>query len=387
MLLIQDCLTQDQLTLWNGFSKNSDRRREMARALVNRRIKEDPEFEVWGECIYYPLFHGTIIKEENKKIYEYTNFLVSNLGRVYDKTTKEFLSTQVTPKDYVVVGIESKRRPLHRLVASVFCPRPARHNRTPLTSLQVNHRNGNKKINDWFNLEWVTNGENQIHAHSTGLQPIKKGINAVKSIPMKGTVVDIPEHNGKTVVVCGGDDYKKYGLYANSLWQIREGKMKKHKGCTWEVIDIKEYSTLVSDNCTKLAGAMKDLVSVITYRLTHKDTGHVIDGLTGMQLRDQHGFNDTHLKGTWEKQGTIKGYAVQRFEDGEELIPPEKVVTEYKCWVLVGEGEVININSVAGFKEHGFNKANVMRSIKLGFKATHPTTGKKYNVLEANFTK
>lgn len=389
LLLIRDCLSLEQQKLWDGFPPQSEGRRNIAQSLVNKRIKENPDFEVWGDCVYFPLFHGTCIREGNKKIIKYDHLLVSNLGRVYNKDTKMFIAHEITTKDYVRVYTGDSRRALHRLVAGVFCPRPAHHKKTPLTSLQVNHRSGCKENNKWFNLEWVTNGENQIHAHKTGLQPNLKGINRVGSIPMKGTVVDIPEHNGKVIVVCGGDDYKEFGLYANSLWQIREGKMSKHKGCTWEVCDIQEYSRLKASNCIELAKAMKDFVTVITYRLTHKETGHVIDGLTGMQLRDQYGFNDTHLKGTWKKQGTIKGYSVQRYEDGEELIPPAKPIQQIKRWVLVGENKagIIKINKPEDFIVYGFNKANVMRSMKLGFKATHPTTGVKYNVLEANFKK
>ncbi|UYE93475.1 HNH endonuclease [Shewanella phage FishSpeaker] len=386
MLTLINCLSQIQKDTFTNQHVKTNTKAHIARGVVNQHIKEDPEFEVWDECIYYPLIVGTKAKSNSRPI-KYPDYLVSNRGRVYSIKTNTCLTPSKDKKGYLNVNLDGDIRKVHRLVGASYCPKPTRHRDTTLSALQINHINCDKTCNESWNLEWITNKENQDHAITNNLVSYPKGVNKQGVIPMKGTVVDIPEHNGKVIVVCGGDDYKQYGLYANSLWQVREGKMSKHKGCTWEVIDIKEYSALRANNCLKLAEAMKNLVSVITYRLTHKETGDVIDGLTGRELRDKHGFNETHLKGTWEKQGTIKGYSVQRFEDGEELIPPEKPKAVMKTWVLVGDGEVLKISKPEDFATHGFNKANVMRSMKLGFKAIHPTTGKKYNVFEANFSK
>lgn len=388
MLLLTDCLNKTQKNIWFNPRVKINNKAHIALNIVNKGIKEDPNFEVWGECIYYPLTIGTTANI-NSRPSIYPDYLVSNQGRVYSVVGEKILLPSKDKKGYLNVSLGGKGRKVHRLVAGIFRPKPTRHRNTRLSALQVNHKNTDKTCNDSWNLEWVTNKENQHHTINNGLVTRPKGINRVGSIPMKGTVVDIPEHNGKVIVVCGGDDYKEFGLYANSLWQIREGKMSKHKGCVWEVCDIQEYSCLKAFNCVELAKVMKEFVTVITYRLTHKENGHVIDGLTGMQLRDQYGFNDTHLKGTWKKQGTIKGYSVQRYEDGEELIPPTKPTQLIKRWVLVGEDKagVIKIDKPEDFTVYGFNKANVMRSMKLGFKATHPTTGIKYSVLEANFKK
>lgn len=46
----------------------------------------------------------------------------------------------------------------HRLVATAFVPGAS-------DDLQVNHRNSNREDNRVGNLEWVTCGENHLHAH------------------------------------------------------------------------------------------------------------------------------------------------------------------------------------------------------------------------------
>ncbi len=57
-------------------------------------------------------------------------------------------------------GISSVR--IHREVAILFCPNPD-------NKAEVNHINGKKSNNEWFNLEWATRLENIGHAFRTGL--------------------------------------------------------------------------------------------------------------------------------------------------------------------------------------------------------------------------
>lgn len=62
-----------------------------------------------------------------------------------------------------IKGIEHRHKKVHRLVASAFIE-------NPLNKKCVNHKDGNKGNNGLDNLEWVTHGENLVHAHKTGLK-------------------------------------------------------------------------------------------------------------------------------------------------------------------------------------------------------------------------
>ena len=76
--------------------------------------------------------------------------------------------------DYQIINfmkIDGKKKTyrLHRLVLMAFDPRD------DMDSLEVNHKDGNKKNNKLENLEWCTSSENQIHAYKTGLQKPRRG--------------------------------------------------------------------------------------------------------------------------------------------------------------------------------------------------------------------
>lgn len=56
-----------------------------------------------------------------------------------------------------------KHMKVHRLAAFAWLP-------NPLNKKCINHKDGNKANNCISNLEWVTHGENLVHAHLTGLK-------------------------------------------------------------------------------------------------------------------------------------------------------------------------------------------------------------------------
>ena len=79
-------------------------------------------------------------------------------GKVIEHYINEFGYHNV----YLYKDGEKKGKRVNRLVAMAFIP-------NPLNKPQVNHIDGDKNNNNVWNLEWVTNKENSIHAGKTGL--------------------------------------------------------------------------------------------------------------------------------------------------------------------------------------------------------------------------
>lgn len=104
-------------------------------------------------------------------------YWISTEGRVYSTISNKILKPTPDRDGYLTVslyvrGIRKQHMlRIHRLVMLAFYPNPNN------TSLQVNHLNGIKNINDEFNLEWATASENVRHAFTTGLHPVAIGEN------------------------------------------------------------------------------------------------------------------------------------------------------------------------------------------------------------------
>ena len=109
-----------------------------------------------------------------KAIPAYPAYEVSDEGQVRSMKTGRIIQARLDSHGYLQVSLSPKaervrkRARIHRLVATAFlgvCP----------SGKQTNHRNGIKTDNHPTNLEYVTPGENNRHALSTGLRVLPRG--------------------------------------------------------------------------------------------------------------------------------------------------------------------------------------------------------------------
>lgn len=94
-------------------------------------------------------------------------YRVSNYGRVFNCITNTFNNIYTAYNNYLSVSLVTingyKSILIHRLMMLCFYPidNPELYD--------VNHKDGDKKHNELYNLEWTTRSENIIHAYNTGL--------------------------------------------------------------------------------------------------------------------------------------------------------------------------------------------------------------------------
>ncbi len=93
-------------------------------------------------------------------------------GRKYQKLKERPIKIWKDTRGYPQLYLcrEGKKSPVsvHRLVAIAFIPNPE-GKRT------VNHKNGKVDDNRVLNLEWMSQSENNQHAHDNGLMNIRRG--------------------------------------------------------------------------------------------------------------------------------------------------------------------------------------------------------------------
>lgn len=160
------------------------------------------------------------IMEIWKKIEGFENYEISNFGRVKSTNfgnTKVLIQEKV--KGYLRVTFSKnnvqKRFLVHRLVAKYFI-------KNNVNKICVNHIDGNKTNNNYFNLEWVTYSENEKHSYNT----LGK-INAIRKL-LQCQIIDIrtncikgTNQNNKGNVI---DFMLKYNVSRNTILNVLNKK-------------------------------------------------------------------------------------------------------------------------------------------------------------------
>lgn len=121
-------------------------------------------------------------------------FGITSSGEVWSKRTNKFLAQGVSKTGYPVISTRIGGRNgkcycfrVHRFVADAFIPNPENK---PF----VNHKDGNKRNSNSWNLEWVTAKENVVHAYETGLAKGVQGVDHTLSKLTEEEVIFIREN-------------------------------------------------------------------------------------------------------------------------------------------------------------------------------------------------
>ena len=155
-------------------------------------------------------------------------YQVSNTGLVRNKLTGHILTLREDNKGYLRVRLslhdKKATAKVHRLVAIAFIP-------NPYGKPQVNHIDTDKHNNNVQNLEWVTNGENQIHAYKTGLNYVTG-----RAGRKKKSVCKIQLSTGDVIQTYKSisDAGRKNCLHSSNIQKVLKGERKSTGVFGWK---------------------------------------------------------------------------------------------------------------------------------------------------------
>lgn len=161
-----------------------------------------------------------------------SGYYISDHGDLYSSKTNIIMKSSKNSDGYLssilYVNKTKYSVSIHRLVAIAFIDNP-----DPANKIQVNHKDGNKENNCYWNLEWVTQQENIDHAVKTGLRDSFKGENSPKNKYSENTIKKICQmlEDGRS---------QKYiseylGVNKGTVNSIKQNKVWKHVSCNYNI--------------------------------------------------------------------------------------------------------------------------------------------------------
>ena len=166
--------------------------------------------------------------EEWKVIPGYSNYAVSNLGKVKNLTSGRLIGNNPVTGSTIYRQVSIKhdlekrfiKHHIHRLVAENFVENLSNYN-------YVNHINEDKFDNRACNLEWVSNSQNQKHKHRNGT--VRTSNRAVGKFTTEGVLVK--EYSSITNAA------KEEGCPRGAIDQVVQGIHKTSRGFVWKYLD------------------------------------------------------------------------------------------------------------------------------------------------------
>lgn len=180
--------------------------------------KDYPEFP----CSYQVSTHGRV-RSKDKLVIKKNGVTCSRKGVILSQQWHK----QGMYRVRLCVNGNKCSRSVHRMVALTFLD-------NPLLKPEVNHLNGDRRINILINLEWATKEENMRHAVSSGLISNPFGADARH---FKRSV-QVFENGELVATLCGNKELTDFGLCYKLVSACLLGKQSSHRGYTFKSLEV-----------------------------------------------------------------------------------------------------------------------------------------------------
>ncbi len=231
-------------------------------AVKKRREEEDKKFptpKVSEEEYFYPFqYPCPFLKGYFYIPWTDSKIVINKNGNIFNLLKGKEHKKHYNHKGYEMTTLRFgnifKALPVHRIVASIFVPKPERHRDKFLKDLEVNHKDGNKNNNHFSNLEWVTTNENMLHAWSSGLVKTEKPV--LEKDVHTGEIKRYPSISECARQNCF--DPSSLCVHLNSLWagilQVNYHVFKFDDGSPWpDDISVPYNSSKIGIHCDCVA--------------------------------------------------------------------------------------------------------------------------------------